>query len=156
MLRVVGLLALLSLVSLSNKKGALRKRLPVLDGYDPNDVWEPPPLEECDPEDVLPTMLDSITRVTQRFRRRDGRLVDFAIILEVDREGVGWDEVAKIDCCHGQVHLHERRQRDDIDDIREVLRHVKDESDIQESVDDAISLIFDSYTEQIKRWNSGR
>lgn len=146
-----------ALLGLSNKSGARRKKLPVLDGYAEEPLWEPPLLAECE-EDQLSNPVEHplfTVRISQRFRRYQGRLVDFAIILEVQDVSGLWVEASKIDCCHAQVHLHQRYRSRKEDDTRVVIRDVKDETDITESVDLAIDRIYDDFEEHLRKWSHG-
>lgn len=150
------LVLLTCLFGLSNKKSSMRRKLPELNGYEPPPAWEPPSIADCDPEEILPTTLDQVTRITQRFRRYHGRIVDFAIVLEAQGPDGEWVEVSKVDCCHAQVHLHQRVVSGDVDDTRVVLREVNSETDIQDSVNTAIDLVFENYEEYLRRWSNGR
>lgn len=69
--------------------------------------YVPPARSECSPKDWYESIDDADTlRIEYRLWRKDGRLVDFAIILlGVDMDGE-WVEVARMDCCHGYAHLH--------------------------------------------------
>lgn len=141
------------LAGLSNKKGARRKPTPVMDGYEPASGWVPPSEEECgQPDEKIVSQLDDHTRVTQRLRRYEGRTVDFAVILEAVGYMEDWQEVAKIDCCHAEVHLHQRRASDHKSDSRTVIRMVTSEHDVQKVVDKAIGLIFDDYERLLEEW----
>lgn len=147
-------LAQLMLAGLSNKKGALRKRLPVLDGYtEPS--WSAPDPDDCDPEEAVTIDLDATSRIIQRTLNFEGRLVDYALVLQGKGPSGRWEEAAKIDCCHAQVHLHQRYASSDTDDSRVVLREVSGETDIQESINDAIDLIYSDYDELLRRWRNG-
>lgn len=67
----------------------------------------PPPSGECQ-EECTPIELSPADRITVRLWFWRGRTVDFAIMLEAFDDDVElWRDVARVDCCHGEVHRHE-------------------------------------------------
>jgi hypothetical protein len=69
--------------------------------------YRPPDRSTCSERSWYQSVDDADTvRVDHRLFRSDGKLVDFAILvhtLDIDGE---WVEAARVDCCHGHVHLH--------------------------------------------------
>jgi hypothetical protein len=69
--------------------------------------YRPPDRSTCTERSWYQSVDDADTvRVDHRLFRSGGRLVDFAILvhtLDIDGE---WIEAARVDCCHGYVHLH--------------------------------------------------
>lgn len=141
-------------MGLSNKKSALRRgSIADMNGYGPQKAWEPPPLEECDPEDVVPIPLNETARVTERFLRKDGRIVDYALMLDARQDGEDWSEVARIDCCHAEVHIHQYyRSRPG---TRDVIRPIRSQEDVEDSVDSSLDLIFGNWDRMIRKWRFG-
>ena len=78
------------------------------------DLPELPPLEERrHPTTVIshvPSSDSSISaQIVQRETRREsnGELVDFAVILQISRNGIEWDDLVRIDTSHRVVHVHQ-------------------------------------------------
>lgn len=142
-------------MGLNNKKSSMRRKLPVILGEPIEAVWECPPKEECDIDDLLDFHLDETTRMIQRIWRQDKRIVDFAIVLVARDDNNSWQEVAKVDCCHSQVHLHKRRMNKSVDDIREVLREVTKQEDVENTIDQAFDIVHDQYDQHVREWRYG-
>ena len=77
------------------------------------DLAELPPLSERrTPKTVVnhvPSSDTSISaQIVQRETRREsnGELLDFAVILQVSRNGSDWDDLVRIDTAHRLVHVH--------------------------------------------------
>ena len=142
-------------MGLSNKKSAMRRRLPVIEGDPVEAPWVCPPEDECDIDDPLDFLLDQTTRMIQRIWRQDKRIVDFAVVLMARADDNSWQEVAKVDCCHNQVHLHKRRMNKSVDDIRDVLREVTRQEDVEETIDQAFDIVHDQYDQHVREWRYG-
>ncbi len=78
------------------------------------DLPELPPLEERRmPTTVIshvPSTDPSVSaQIVQRETRMgsNGQLVDFAVILQVSRNGSDWEDLVRIDTAHRFVHVHQ-------------------------------------------------
>lgn len=69
--------------------------------------FRPPDRRDCVERSWYQSLDDTDTmRLDHRLYRADGRLVDFALIVIALQLDGAWREVARVDCCHGHVHLH--------------------------------------------------
>ncbi|GAA4811301.1 hypothetical protein GCM10023353_14790 [Tomitella cavernea] len=67
--------------------------------------------------------------------RANGLLVDFVILTEV-LTASAWQEVERIDCCHGHCHLHDESGRD----TPRALYRLDDVSDVDPAFQSAIGI----------------
>ena len=68
--------------------------------------YRAPDRSECSVKSWYSSLDDADTlRVDYRIWRLSGRLVDFVILLQV-AVWDDWENVARVDCCHGHCHLH--------------------------------------------------
>lgn len=83
-------------------------RPPWVDAYDAS-------VPEWDVCDVIPFYVSAQWdgQVYQRVRRdpESNQVVDFAVAIQVQPAGSdeGWVDLARIDCAHGEVHIHSSR-----------------------------------------------
>lgn len=75
-----------------------------------------------------------------RTTRWNGRLVDYAVMLEVQENGA-WAIAARIDCCHGEVHRHTIDLDAAETDSRKVLRPLYTEQDVHDSFEASYAAI---------------
>jgi hypothetical protein len=69
--------------------------------------YRPPDRASCREKSWVQSIDDADTiRVHTSIWRRDGRIVDFALVVLVAGIDWSWTETARIDCCHGHVHQH--------------------------------------------------
>lgn len=96
------------------------------------------------------------TRIAHRIWRADGRLTDFAIQVQVDvgdADKDEWYDIIRVDCCHGEVHMH-RVYSDD--SVYAVLKSIQSQADVQLGFNDADEQVWDQYEEHVRRWRGGR
>lgn len=107
--------------------------------------WLPPDLKECDSDEIT-TEPDSTNRITMRRVRWHGQLVSYAVIhVRLDKANQ-WEEISRIDCCHGTVHRHSGRN----DGKKpEIIRHITSQTDVQQSINSSFDEIYDNY-EQLR------
>lgn len=114
--------------------------------------WRPPP-EECI-SNVYHVYVTDSDRVTNRMETHRGDLVDFAITQCHQPDGSEWQDVARVDCCHNEVHRH--LYRDGGTEInRVVFREVSAQTDIEVGYDWGDRLINEQWEENVRRWASG-
>ena len=114
----------------------------------PEDLWTPPPDEECDEPSPSFAQMDARNRITMRRKYWNKQLVDWAIIwTTTDDDGESYERVC-IDCRHMFVHRHDGPHRRD---TAVVIRPIISQSDVQDSFDPAFDEVYDAYEEFIDR-----
>lgn len=121
-------------------------------------VYERPPMDECE-EEVWPFPLSDGEELRCRRRtwlQQPAFLCDFAIIY-ITRDGSEWPEVARIDCCHSEVHHHQlRRGSSDTVGERTSIAQIPAQRG-WETVDSwyprALTLMRDGWNERRRRWS---
>lgn len=121
--------------------------------------WRPPPDEVFEEEPVkvvLPTAEDAVGEfyylLIMCTTTRD-RLASFAVMLYVEEAG-DEHEMARVDCCHDEVHVHYfQRGGDQID--RRVLLDITEPNDVEAGYLAAMDVM-DEAEEIWRRWNGGR
>jgi len=80
-------------------------------------------------------------------------LINFALMLY--RAPVRGDrvEIARADCCHAEVHLHQFH-RSSTSDRRTHLRSIGDPADVYTGWDLAHDAIVDQWHERMRRWSN--
>ena len=81
------------------------------------------------------------------------QLTDFVFVLKV-KFGSHWKEVAKVDCCHNAVHIHEYNQKSQ--ETTKDLQVIAAPSDLRLGCEQAENLIFNQIESHIRRWSRGR
>jgi hypothetical protein len=123
---------------------------------DPEDDfrWSPDPgnLEEWPL--VLP--LDGLGRIKgrQALDKETGRLAEFALVAQVEYQGL-WHDVAQVDTCHEEVHLH-LYAKDGREIARTVLLPVRNIGDVGRGYDRAEKLLIVEWEAHVRRWERGR
>ena len=118
--------------------------------------WSPDPDSVEDWPLILP--LDGLGRIIGRqgLDQETGRLAEFALIAQVEYQGL-WCDVARVDTCHEEVHLHLfGRNGQEIRDARTVLLPVRDISDVGRGYDTAEKLLIVEWEQHVQRWERGR
>ncbi|MCS5732393.1 DUF7718 family protein [Herbiconiux daphne] len=68
--------------------------------------YRPPPRGDCVEKEFVQPLDDAYTlRIDTRLWRREGRLVDFVLLLQAP-DWEGWTTLSRVDCCWGFCHLH--------------------------------------------------
>jgi hypothetical protein len=116
-----------------------------------------PPASACDPiEPGAHIELSDTSRIVQRLVHRRGRLVDYALVHEVRGADEEWHEVAKIDCCHSQVHRHTAATDQPETDRKLVIQELFSWKDVEDSWDAAYGDIEDNWERRERDWLNGR
>jgi len=121
-------------------------------GDTPLPRWSPPPESECDPKGPpLTYNLSASTRIIQRTRRKDSRIVDYS----VQHEGrwQGWDPIMRVDCAHSEVHAHRFFPRPE---RREVMRAIHSQDDVEETHQQSYDLVLDEVDKNERYWRDAR
>lgn len=88
----------------------------------------------------------------------DGKqLTDFVLTLQAetgDADEPRWDDVLRVDCCHGEVHAH-RLYRTDPNDIYRTLKVIATPQDLWDGSEMAEDLIYGEWQEHLRRWEGG-
>lgn len=82
----------------------------------------------------------------------DGRVTDFCMCIQVPIEGE-WNDVLRIDCCHGEVHVH--RFDSGGRETRKVLFPVYSQEDVEKGFDQATRLIYEQADVALMGWERG-
>lgn len=116
--------------------------------------WSPDPDSTQDWPMILP--LDGLGRIIgrQALDKQTGRLAEFALTAQVEHHGM-WCDVARVDTCHEEVHLH-LFGKDGEEIAREVLLPVRDMSDVGRGYDRAEKLLIVEWEQHVRRWERGR
>lgn len=95
------------------KRPSRQDRLPSLEISPKPDLSELPPREDLrHPTKVISHVPSSDASVSAQIVQREtrlesnGQLVDFAVILQVSRDGGRWEDLVRIDTSHRFVHVH--------------------------------------------------
>lgn len=108
-----------------------------------SDPWMPPPFVECESDEIT-TEPDTTNRIIMRRVRWHGQLVSYAVIhVRLDKDNK-WEEISRIDCCHGTVHRHTERNSGKKPDI---ICHIASQADVQQSINNSFDEIYDNYEE---------
>lgn len=107
------------------------------------DPWHPPSIDECEVETYL-TEPDSTNRIILKQVTWNGQLVDYAVIHVTLIGPDTWHEVSRIDCCHANVHRHSGRNNGK---KPEIIRQIRNQLDVQQSVGSSFDEIYDNYEE---------
>jgi len=96
--------------------------------------------------------LTDVTRVYQSLWYDGSQLTDFVLIQQVKVKS-RWSDVLKVDCCHQEVHAHQRRHDDS--KSRTLLHEIKAVADVRTGLDKANDLIFKHWRNNLRRWERG-
>jgi hypothetical protein len=119
------------------------------------EVWEPPPRDECQEEQVYDSSVgevDDILRIRILLDLHDN-LVDFAILVMTGPPGAR-REVARADIRHTGLHVHWFHQ-DGTLLRREEIRPVTTQGQVQEAYNEALTRVTDNWAEYKRRWRHG-
>jgi hypothetical protein len=116
--------------------------------------WSPDPEMVEDYPVELP--LKGLGRIIGRqgLDRETGRLVEFAIMAQVQFDG-GWREVARVDTCHEEVHFH-LGSVSGKEICRKVLIPIHSPQDVNRGWDEGMEMLTDDWEENERRWRRGR
>ena len=73
-----------------------------------------------------------IAQIVQREIRREpnGQLLDFAVLLQISRNGSDWEDLVRIDTAHRFVHVHHPESEDRDHETAEVPRDCRHNIDL--------------------------
>lgn len=92
--------------------------------------------------------------IVHRFEQDDrDRLLGFALIHMTKTEN-GFEEVARIDTRHEEVHLHQLKKGGS-ELARTVVRTIQSHEDVERGYDEALELITENWEEHKRRWQRG-
>lgn len=140
------------------KKGRAQQERRVVDMSTPalqEDIrWSPDPAQVEDWPFV--TVLLDLGRLIGRqgLDAITGRMVEFAIIAQVDVAD-RWIDVARVDTCHEEVHLH-LKSRTGAEIGRNVLRTIYSPNDVERGWDEGEAMLLARWDEHVRRWSCGR
>ena len=97
--------------------------------------------------------LSGTERVYQSMWFDGNQLTDFVLIQQTKVRS-RWTDIAKVDCCHQEVHVH--RHRKDGSEQRKVLQAVLTPPDMIIGLKMGQDLIFDHWMNNLRRWSRGR
>lgn len=87
--------------------------------------------------------------------KHKGKMVDFVLKHELEEEEGIFRDIVKVDCCHGEVHIH--RYNADGDEVaRDPIRPISEQDDLVEGYEEAKVLVYDKWEENFGRWERGR
>lgn len=81
-----------------------------------------------------------------------GQLTDFCFILSMEHDDE-WVELVRIDCCHGEAHVH--RFDSAGNDDRKVIKKIMHHEDLQLAHSEAEKMIYDQTDLAQRRWHNG-
>lgn len=111
---------------------------------------DPPPDEIWVPRRsgfVVPTTVDlGSCRIEHRMWFEGGLLTDFVLVQQVpveiaNADSEEWEDILRVDCCHGEVHAH-RLYMSDPTDVYKVLKEIRTPEDLSEGAELAETLIY--------------
>ncbi len=97
-----------------------------------------------------PVLVSPTDRVVVRLQLHAGRLVDFALVQQRRTGEDAWRDVASADCRHGEVHVH-WHNADGTRSGRKVLRPITMQQDVEDGYDEASSIMFEEWDENLRR-----
>jgi hypothetical protein len=90
----------------------------------------------------------------------EGRIADFVLVQEVrvevpsDTGDEDWVEVVRVDCCHGEAHIHYFDSSGG-EIQRRVLTVLMTRADVDSALDLAEDLVYERWEEHLGRWQRG-
>lgn len=91
----------------------------------------------------------------QTLDRDTGRIVEFSITAQIERGGI-WHDIARVDTCHEEVHLHILCRRTGKDIARRVLRVIRSPQDVDQGFEEGVTILTEDWEEHERRWTRGR
>lgn len=129
---------------------------------EPPTPYYPPPVEDCDETPEFPIVISVTERIHGRGLIYRGKMVDFSITIQVrDQPGSEWVDVARIDCAHSTVHIHQFYSSRSHDDRTVICRIPADGADedswqvVDTQYDAAIFTLTERFDEFVRRWRTG-
>lgn len=140
-------------------RGRHRRKLVDMGEYPQEQVYEPPPVEECDEADESPYEMTPADTLHVLYRKRRGKVVHFVLTQATYHHG-DWHNVARIDTWHGTIHRHQLdRNGDDVGEPEVLVRIPAGEEGwpvVDQGYTDAWGLMFNEWEDNLRRWRDGR
>lgn len=118
------------------------------------DRYERPPLEDCEEyKQTFDLAVGHKMGLRQRFLRGRNELVDFAV-WQKTFDGGAWHDVVRIDCAHGEVHVHRYTRAGE--EHRQVLEVIPPDGGppvIDRWFTRAEGMMQNGWYENVGRWN---
>lgn len=118
------------------------------------DEYRPPPRAACE-ELTVPIAITATDRLHVRMWLYRGKIVDFAVMqFRVDDSG-NEVEVARVDCAHGTIHVHQFTRRSG--ERQRVMYRIPPGNGwefVNNAYEEAYGLMFDDWEENLRRWDS--
>ncbi len=121
---------------------------------DTDDRWAPDPESVQDWPFRIPLVgLGQITG-RQGLDAETGRLVEFSMTAQVELGG-RWFDVARVDTCHSEVHVHLKSYTgEEID--RKVIFPIHNPNDVDRGWVEGEKMLIAGWEEHVRRWRRGR
>lgn len=110
------------------------------------------PLEDRE-EHSFTIDIDGRNRFIERMSLWKGRVVEFSIVQQ-HRPGADWNDVARADTCHDEVHLHRFASSSDTE-TRRHIRSIETLEDVSRGYDEACAMLHEHGEENVRRWARG-
>lgn len=104
-------------------------------------------------EDSTEYLIDDDIMLTVRLFWDGPLLTDFIIALKLKHRS-SWRRIALIDCKHGQVHKHQWRANGSVEITK--IREINAPEDVRQTYDDAYSMMYARWKDNLRRWRRGR
>lgn len=88
----------------------------------------------------IPSPLDGDYRVFEHIETVNGRLVEFAIMIQKPN-GEDWYDIIRADCDHHEVHIHVFVPSAS----RKIIRKINTQNDVIEGYHEAKTAVYDAY-----------
>ena len=126
---------------------------------EPTALYYPPRIEECDESGEFPLVISAHERIAGRALIYQGRVVEFAMTIQV-RDDRDWVDIARIDCAHGTVHIHQMHhsgREDTVSEICQIPAGGRDEEAwhvINKQYDDCTDRLVNEFDEFVRVWRA--
>lgn len=135
-------------------KGRTRQEKHLVDMSDDPPAWTPDDSTWETTEYTIP-LLGTEDRVVVRLATDRAKVMDFAMMQQVlvDLEDDEWVDIVRIDCCHGEVHIHRFDMQGN--DSRQALFPLTGPADVQKGLDYAEDVVYEQWEANRRRWEVG-
>lgn len=114
--------------------------------------WCPPAQYDCfSGSGTIVSPLSATARILQRLEYDDRRLVYYSISLQCLTVAGQWEDIARIDCSHCEIHLHHPGSPEPM-----TLQPITVPEDVFHTYDDSYRRIHANWEEFERQWSNGR